>query len=53
METADKTDKLEQIQRFLSICDELVTGSYMNAEGKISEALKNIHQSFCGGDGRV
>lgn len=42
METADKTDKLEQIQRFLSICDELVTGSYMNAEGKISEALKNI-----------
>ena len=35
-------DKVEKIQRFLSICDELVTGSYITAEGKISEALKEI-----------
>ena len=38
----DMEEKVEKIQRFLSVCDELVTGSYMNAEGKISEALKYI-----------
>ena len=38
----DMTDKIERIRRFLSVCDELIEGSYMNAEGKISEALKHI-----------
>ena len=38
----DTEEKTEKIGRFLSVCDELVTGSYMNAEGKISEALKDI-----------
>ncbi len=38
----EMSDKIEKIQRFLSVCDELVEGSYMVAEGKISEALKEI-----------
>ena len=38
----ETTDKIEKIGRFLSVCDELVTGSYMNAESHISEALKCI-----------
>ncbi len=42
MENSENTEKLEKIQRFLAICDELVSGSYMIAEGKISEALKSI-----------
>lgn len=35
-------EKIEKIQRFLSVCDELVAGSYLNADIKISEALKGI-----------
>ena len=35
-------DKVEKIGQFLSICDELVAGSYITAEGKISEALREI-----------
>ena len=36
------TENVEQLQRFLSVCDELVEGSYLTAESKISEALKDI-----------
>ena len=36
------TDRIEKISRFLTICDELVEGSYVNADSKISEALQCI-----------
>lgn len=35
-------EKIERIERFLSVCDELVTGSYLAADVKISEALKGV-----------
>lgn len=35
-------EKIEKIERFIGVCDELVTGSYLAAESKISEALKGI-----------
>ena len=36
------TEKVEKISRFLAVCDELVEGSYVVADNKISEALKCI-----------
>lgn len=38
-------EKYERIRRFLSVCDELVSGSYLIAESKISEALKCVASS--------
>ncbi len=35
-------EKIEKIQHFLSVCDELVSGSYLAADIKVSEALKCI-----------
>ena len=35
-------EKIEKIERFISVCDELVTGSYLAAEVKIAEALKGV-----------
>ena len=38
-------DRYVCLQRFFTACDELVTGSYLNAEQKITEALKAIAMS--------
>ena len=35
-------DKIEKIERFLYVCDELIEGSYLAAEAKISDALKSV-----------
>ena len=37
--------KYERIRRFLSVCDELVTGSFLLADSKISDALKCVAAS--------
>lgn len=36
------TERIEKISRFLTVCDEIVEGSYVNADSKISEALQYI-----------
>ena len=36
------TERIEKISRFLTVCDEIVEGSYVNADSKISEALQCI-----------
>ena len=38
-------ERTEKIRRFIGVCDELVAGSYMEAEKKISEALKAVADS--------
>ena len=38
-------EKYARLQRFFNACDELVSGSYMNAEPKISEVLKSVAAS--------
>ena len=35
-------EKTEKIGRFFAVCDELVEGSYVNADSKISAALQII-----------